>query len=585
MDPVPRPGGWPAIGLPVPTGTEAAAFDARARAEGGIPGRVLMESAGRAAADVVEHLLVASDGNAPRRGPVVVLAGAGGNGGDGVVVARTLAARGRSVRLFVDPRRPQPDPLLHGHHLAAEPLPTEWRETGDAPLGSHPTGSPSTEPLRSALAEASLLVDALLGTGLSRAPDGPVAGWIRLAAAAAEGRGERLPVAALDIPSGVLADSGAVPGPVLPASVTIAFGAPKVGSLFHPGRARGGRLVVVEIGFPPWKPADARATLITGAFAAGLLPRRPLSTHKNAVGRLLLVAGGEAMGGAALLAVRAALRSGVGMLRVLCHPSHRRQILDEAPEVMVIDPADPSAVAEAVEASDAVAMGPGMGLDLDQFPARALAALFEARPRALLLDADALTLLGRGDLSLAGGPVLLTPHPGELARLLPVAPSEGPAREGPAASAAPTVHPSHRPSDPLAAAQAAADRWQSACLLKGAPSVVAVPSAGGAPPPPIRISASGGSAFARGGMGDVLTGVAGALLARGCAPEDAATLALHLTGRAADLAALPPDALLPSDLLAHLPGALAELREGGPTAASFALAGLPSVLLGLDAPR
>jgi ADP-dependent NAD(P)H-hydrate dehydratase / NAD(P)H-hydrate epimerase len=534
--------------LPVPTGSEAAAFDARAQSAG-VSGAVLMESAGRAAADVVIEML----GDAGRGGPVLVLAGAGNNGGDAVVLARTLHARGVSVRILADPRRADPDPLLHGHGVGCRPLPS-GPAAGVARLDD---GAPPQ-----------LIVDGLLGTGLDAAPREPVAGWIRALNALADQCGA--PVLSLDVPSGVLADSGQVPADAVHAAVTVGFGAPKLGTLLHPGRARAGRLVAVEIGFPPWPPDAATARLVTGDWARAVYPFRKLQTHKNEAGRLVLVAGGEAMGGAAVLAARAALRTGVGMLRVLCHPSHREAFHAGVPEAILPDPDDPGAVEAALDASDALVAGPGMGLDPEGLPGRHLPGLLGRGTKLrVLLDADALTRLARGELRLDGADgerVLLTPHPGEWARLLGHADRSV-------------------PDDVVSGAREVARRFGATCLLKGTPSVVAGP--GPAPAAvPVWISASGSSALARGGMGDVLTGVAGALLARGLGAADAGALALHLTGRASDLAG-GGDALLPSDLVEGLAGAIGELgRSAHPTAGA---AGSPfrssAVLLDLAAPR
>jgi ADP-dependent NAD(P)H-hydrate dehydratase / NAD(P)H-hydrate epimerase len=538
--------------LPVPTGTEAAAFDRAAPARG-VPDGVLMESAGRAAADLVQALA-----GARPPGPVVVLAGAGNNGGDGVVLARTLHTRGIPVLLLVDPRRPDPDPLLHGHDVRVQSLP-------DAAVAAALL-APDDPP-------AAVLVDALLGTGLTGAPREPSASWIR--ALEAEARRSGAPVVALDLPSGVVADTGAVPGPAVRAALTVAFGAPKLGTLLHPGRGCTGRLVAVEIGFPPWGEGDAGAALVTGPWARAHFPFRAAPTHKNEAGRLLLLAGGHEMGGAAILAARAALRAGVGMLRVLTAPEHREAFHRGVPEAILPDVRDPGAVAAALEASDALAAGPGMGLGLGGAPAHLLPGLLEAMAGqapgpGLLLDADALTLLGRGalpPLPSDPGRRLLTPHPGELARIV-----EG----GGGAS-------------PLQDAEAAATRWGAACLLKGTPSVVVAPGQG-----PALVSASGSSAFARGGMGDVLTGVAGALLARGCDARTAAGLALHLTGRAADEAG-SPEALTPSELVEGLPGALRELEEAAPPTAGRSrrredpgedrVGAHPALLLDLDPAR
>jgi hydroxyethylthiazole kinase-like uncharacterized protein yjeF len=550
-------------GIPVPTGTESAHFDLRAFADYGIPSAVLMESAGRGAADLVQALVP--------EGPVVVLAGAGNNGGDAVVLARTLHLRGRDVRLLVDPRRPHPDPLLHGH---------------DVPLAEV-----STESIRAA-EPAALWVDGLLGTGLSGPPRAPMSDWIE----ALNRRGHQPAVGwgilSLDTPSGIDADTGAVSGVAVQARATVAFGAPKLGCLFHPARAHVGRLFALEIGFPPWRDTDVQCRLITGSWVQGCLPRRPLRTHKNAVGRMLLLAGGPEMGGAALLSARGALRAGVGMLRVLTDGEHRGLLYEGVAEAVLPElPLKSKTLEELVAGVDTVVAGPGMGLDLSSSRSLAshlsraleIAAGLGAEGPGWVLDADALTLLASGAFPLTPDPalvpILLTPHAGEMARLLPNA---------------------HRADSPFETARACASRWGGTVVFKGTPSVVVSPD--GAPD---LVSASGSSAFARAGMGDVLAGVAGAFMARGAPPRDAAALALHLTGRASELAMEgvgggedadhatgrrrdwapypggPPDTLLPTDLIEALPRARRELD--GPLSLASGLP--PSVTLDLPAPR
>ncbi len=555
--------------LPVATGAEAEAFDAAAQRRG-IAGSVLMESAGRSAADCVQALLRSSG----RSGPVVVLAGAGNNGGDGVVLARTLHARGIAVRLWQHPRRPDPDPLLHDH-----PVPRLHVFPG-SPLSEQETALAGPAP--------ALFVDALVGTGLTRAPQGEVATWIRTLAQVARDTGT--PVVALDLPSGVVADTGEVPGARdavdLKAEVTVTFGALKRGLLLHPGRARAGRIVLVEVGFPPWPSEATSARLLTGAWARSVLPVRRPVTHKRAEGCLLLVAGAPGMAGAAILAARAALRAGVGLLRVACHPSHRGAIHAAVPEA-VLPAVEEAGVMEMLLAqADAVVAGPGMGTDPGDLPTAPWLRAVAGSPRLppLLLDADALTLLGSGALVLSEpssvllepalgepdhpSPVprhLLTPHPGEMGRIYP---------EGLGQSAAEQ-------------ARGAARAYGAVCLLKGTPSVVAAPEAA-----EHWMSASGGSPFAAGGMGDVLAGVAGAFMARGVPAREAAGLALHLTGRGADWAlasGVAGDALLPSDLIHALPHVLDELatHDMPPTAGTQRPdPGLPaSVLLDLAPPR
>jgi ADP-dependent NAD(P)H-hydrate dehydratase / NAD(P)H-hydrate epimerase len=513
--------------VPVPTGAEAAAFDRHAIDVVGVPEAVLMENAGRSAALVLDRIFP--------RGKVAVLAGRGNNGGDGIVLARTLRAAGREVRL-VGVGRSGEEALLHGHGPSPEPLPDRPEELG------------------ALLAEAEVVVDALLGTGVRGAPRGPLPQVIR------EVNRSGRPVLALDLPSGVDADSGTTPGAAVAARVTVAFGAPKLGTLLHPGRERAGRLVAVEIGFPPWPEAAAGHRLITPGWVAGLRPRRALRTHKNAEGRLLLLAGRPGMAGAAVLAARAALRAGAGFVRIASDPRNREILQSAVPEAVFVDALDGQALLEAAAASDALAAGPGMGTDPSA--GERLGRLLEgASLSGLLLDADALTLLGRGDLPDLPGtwkPTrrLLTPHPGELGRIV----GEEVAVDG------------GLPGD---GARAAARRWNAVCLLKGTPSVVAPAGGEGV----LRVSGTGSSDLARAGMGDVLTGVAGAFLARGLGGADAASVALHLTGRAAALAPRGGEGLLPSDVADGLPEALREQGDGRTELH------LPFVTLDLGAPR
>lgn len=504
--------------VPAPTGTQAAAFDRWAQDELGVHGSVLMESAGREAAHALEWL--------HPRGRIAVLAGPGNNGGDAVVLARTLAIRGRRVHLFVLGRRPDPDPLLHGWEVPRTDL-------GDDGL------PPST------LAAFDLIVDGLLGTGIRGAPRPPHARLIEAVNATDRD------VVALDVPSGVDADSGAIPGEAIQAGITLAFGAPKLGSLLQPGREAAGRIVALEMGFPPWPEDAASAVLVTPGWASLRRPRRPAVSHKNAAGRLLLLAGSEEFGGAAVLSARAALRVGVGFLRVATPPALQGLLQGTVPEAVWVDARRDEALGAAVEASDAVAAGPGLGGG--EGAARAVEIVLEALgERQVLLDADALSVLTPGGEDWRAR-ALLTPHPGEAGRLL-----DRPPRQ--VASDA----PEH--------ARLLAHRYGAAVLLKGTPSLVASAD----PSRPILVSASGSSDLARAGMGDVLSGVTGGFLARGAGPLEAAGLGLHHTGRAA-VRAGKGEALLPSDIIRELGATLLEDGDGERGL------DLPSVLL--DLPR
>ena len=300
-----------------PTATEAAAFDGAAIERQGVPQAALMESAGRSAAEILDRLFP--------QGEVLALIGAGNNGGDGLVMLRTLQAWGRPVRAVLVTDRDQED-LLRGWHIPFEK---------DDGLGQ------DSGPLDTVLRAASVIVDGVLGTGIRGAPRDRQARAIR-----AINRSER-PVFALDTPSGVNGDTGQIAGEAVNADVTVAFGWPKLGTLLQPGRARVGRLIAVEIGFPPVPDQGFGAAATTPAWAAETWPSREPDAHKNSVGTLLLVAGRPGMAGAAVMAARAALRSGVGLLRVASSSENRAIIQESVPEAIFVPAEDVDALREA----------------------------------------------------------------------------------------------------------------------------------------------------------------------------------------------------------------------------------------------
>lgn len=512
---------WARGDVPALTGDEAAAWDRRAIDRVGVPERVLMENAGRAAALVLQRL--------HPDGRVVGIVGAGNNGGDALVMLRTLAAWGRDVRAVLVADRDVPDPLAHGWTV-----PTSTDAELDGPGW------------RALLESTAVVIDGILGTGVRGAPRERQAAAIEAVNASARA------VMAVDVPSGIDPETGAVPGEAVRADVTVAFGAPKLGALLHPARALVGRLVAVEIGFPPLEAGEAGAFLATPVWARARLPRRATDTHKNAVGRLLVVGGGTGMAGAAVLAARGALRAGIGIVRIATVPTNREIVQSALPEALWIDATDAPAVRAAVEASDAVVIGPGLGQNDDA--RRVLAWVLDGSDeaaRALLLDADALNLSAAGVVDLpdvgARRPMLLTPHPGEMGRLLGDESDDDGAEDTLDAESA-------APSGPAERARLAAGRFHAAVLLKGAPSVVAVEDG------PLRVDTQGSSDLAAAGMGDTLSGVCGALLAQGLNPGDAGAVGLYLTGRAARLAGKGVS-LTPSDVAEHLPDALTESFE------------------------
>ena len=499
-----------------PTAAEAARYDRISIDERGVPEAALMENAGRQAALIIDRLFP--------EGPVVALVGSGNNGGDALVCLRALAAWGRSVAAVLVGNRPGADPVLHGWDLPTSVFDPEEPGAGEV-LGAR-------------LQQAAVVVDGLLGTGIRGAPRARQAGAIRAA--------NRTPgaVVALDAPSGVDGTGGGVPGAAIRADVTIAFGWPKLGTLLHPGRQRCGRIVAVEIGFPPGG-RDGWAQLITPGWAREVLPSRTPTAHKNAVGALAVVAG-SAMPGAAVLAARSAFRCGAGLVRV-CASLPAREIVADVPEAIFVDAGDRDALGAAIEQCDAVALGPGIGTGTEA--AAQLETVLAARAdRPAVIDADALTLLARGaggGLGPAGGSgtapaggVVVTPHPGEMARLV-------------AASTADVQ------ADRVGTARRFAGSHGVVTLLKGAPTLVAGPGGG------LLVSThETPSALAVAGMGDVLTGAVGACLAQGMDPFTAAGLALHVTGAAASRDGRGAS-LMPSDVVEAIPAALAGLVGPG----------------------
>lgn len=505
-----RPYGRPRVWAP--TAAEAAAFDRVAIEHGGVPQAALMECAGRSAAEILVRLFP--------QGEVVALIGPGNNGGDGLVLLRTLMAWGRRVRaVLVGDRDDEPDGANNEFSRGWD-IPFEIDVGPEAEAGN----------LDGVLSGASVVVDGILGTGIRGAPRDRQARAIR-----AINRCER-PVFALDTPSGVNGDTGQIPGEAVRADVTVAFGWPKLGTLLQPGRSRVGRLIAVEIGFPPVPDSGFGALAVTPSWAADTRPRRAPDAHKNSVGTLLLVAGRPGMAGAAVMAARAALRSGVGLLRVVSSPENRSIIQESVPEAIFVRSDEMDAVREAAAASQAAGVGPGLGVGVEV--GELLANLLEVSPGLpTVLDADALNLAASGKgPSVAEWaferPALLTPHIGEMKRL-----------SGLSAEAI--------EEDRMRAARNLARANGVVVLLKGLPSIVVPPHGAGL------VDTVGSSDLAAAGMGDVLTGVAASLMAQGVGPTEAGALALYGAGRAAAIAALGRS-LTPSDVIERLPSVWTE---------------------------
>jgi NAD(P)H-hydrate epimerase len=518
--------------IPVLTSEEMREADRRTIEEVGLPGVVLMENAGAAVAAAVGRLW-------PRARRVVVLCGKGNNGGDGFVTARRLAALGPRVFLVGEREAVRGDARVH--------LEAFTRGGGEVvPLASAEEWRARALP---EVRKAEVVVDAMLGTGLKAGAAGLVAQAIRDAEAARREAG--FAVVAVDVPSGLCADGEAGAEPVLRATATVTFAAPKPAHVLPPGCELVGEMTVAEIGIPDKLLRSlARLHLLEPADVAAAFPGRRAEAHKGDFGHVLVVGGVLGKTGAAVLAAGAAGRSGDGLVSVATGPAALPIVAAAQAEVMTEPlPVDAEGglatdaagrILALMEARDALVLGPGLG---QAASTRAcVAELLRRCPRPLVVDADGLNVLaplapGAAEAWDRGRALVLTPHPGEMARLLGCATADVLARRLPAARE-------------LAAATGAV------VVLKGRRTLVAAPDGTAA------VNPTGNPGMATGGTGDVLAGMVGALLARGLPAFAAAAAAVFLHGRAGDLAAgaHAPESLLAGDVLATIGAAIASVR-------------------------
>jgi len=512
-------------------------LDRRTIEELGVPGLVLMESAAGACAALILERYGARVG----RG-VVVLCGPGNNGGDGLAIGRRLKVQGVSVDLVLL----QPEPGLSGDAAAQLDM---VRRMAMQPEILNPSDPALPPEFQQDWHERGLIVDALFGTGLCR----PVAGLAaQLVTAIETARAAGVPVLSVDIPSGVHGGSGQPQGVAVAADVTVSFASAKTGHYQEPGRGLRGDLVVADIGIPThhWPEVTSQATrLLSKDTLRQAMPAGPAAAHKGTFGHVLVVAGSPGKCGAARLCAEAALRGGAGLVTLAIPEGLPLDSLqDLRPEVMVErvpGAADGSFSANSCQRllelcaeRDALAVGPGLGRSEGT---RALVAeLFTEAPCPAVFDADALNCLAELEATQARSsfPRILTPHPGELRRLLGRTESE-PVTER------------------LDAARELAGRYDAVAVLKGAATVVAQPDGR------CRLNPTGNEGMATGGSGDVLTGVIAALLGRGLDAVTAASAGVYWHGLAGDLAAerCGTPSLLAGDIAACLAGAWQEAQR------------------------
>ena len=512
-------------------------LDQRASEEFGVPSIVLMENAGLRTFDIVYRMLDDVNGR-----QAAIVCGRGNNGGDGFVVARHLHQIGVSVQVLLVGRADEikGDARINLEIAKKSGIPIEEvTEIGQVCM---------------ALARSDLVVDALFGTGIK----GEITGLPGEIIDAINDSGR--PVVAVDLPSGLDSDTGQICGRCVRADQTVTFGLPKIGLAVYPGAALAGRVHVAEIGIPEkaFQTAGIRTFVTAEEDVRWRLPERPPDAHKGTFGHAAVIAGSVGMTGAAAMTSEAAVRVGAGLV-TLGIPESLNDILEvKVTEVMTVPMPETDArsfsraavqrALNLIHRCDAAAVGPGLGRNPET-----VAFVHELLPlieKPMVIDADGLNAVAE-DVSVLGKlkvPAVLTPHPGEMARLMS---GERDARVEAGTSI------SAIQSNRLRVAQDAAERFGAVVVLKGAATVIASPDG------EAWINPSGSVAMASGGTGDVLTGALVGFLAQGLSPLDAAICAAYIHGRAGELAAreIGEAGAAAPDLLPRLPRAIRELRE------------------------
>jgi hydroxyethylthiazole kinase-like uncharacterized protein yjeF len=500
-----------------------------------VPGLTLMERAGKRVVERIE-----SEFGTAEDLTVSIFLGRGNNAGDGLVVARLLMEKDAKVRLnyMSEPKDLSPDAFknyarLSGYRKKRKIIErflflSDWEEK----VGRE-------------LQECDLVIDGLLGTGISKPVKDNYARVIEFMNASS------VPVLSIDVPSGVNADTAEVMGGAVEAAMTVTLGLPKVGLLFHPGRAHVGDLSVGDIGIPAEVIEEGRVSLhmLDAQQAREDLPRGEPTDHKFAKGSLLLVAGSRRYAGAARLAAESALRTGCGIVYLAGPESIRLPVQAAAPEIIFLSMPETTDGSIAVGAEDLIlngvgydALAVGPGLTMDEGAMRLVRALAQRRRVPLLLDADGINAFS-GDfdtlvsLSKEGG-IVASPHSGELKRLTG------------------TEVPEQPPADRVGHLRELVESTGLVLIHKDAPTIVAQPDG------QLFVNVAGHPGQATAGSGDVLTGVVAGFLARGCAPEEAARAGVYLHSLAADIAALEQgeSGMIAGDCMRALGRAMVEIE-------------------------
>lgn len=507
-----------------------ASVDRQAIQERGIPGLFLMEKAGEG----IVHGLLASYPQSSLE-HVVILCGKGNNGGDGFVVARLLHDKGYTPRVGL---------IGSCKELKGDAL-TNCNKMTERGVAFYECQTDETLHHFFALTHhATLWIDALLGTGAKGAPRGLIATAIRLLNDSTRKR----QIVSVDIPSGVNADTGEVEGDAVRAEVVYTMGLPKIGQVVPPGFDYYNRLEVLDIEFPKdlLSQVQTQGEFMTDSLVDSWIPSRKKSAHKGSEGHLLVMAGSRGMTGAALLCAKAAITMGSGLVTAACPASLFPIYAGGVWEMLTLPVAETESGALAEEACDpifdrgtnysTVVIGPGIGRHASTM--KLVEKVIRHVNLPVILDGDALFAVNPELLQERQAPWIVTPHPGEMARLFGVS--------------VPDIQ-----KDRFGYARQLVDSSHGVCVLKGAHTVIACQGES------LYINPTGNSAMASGGMGDVLAGMVGCLAGKGIAPHCAAAAAVYLHGKAADIAIEEDqaEALNASKLILFLQKALSSLRQ------------------------
>ena len=494
----------------------------------GIPGRILMENAGRGATHILFNKYVGL-----KNRKVGVIAGRGNNGGDGFVIARYLAQKGTRVTVYLLSK----SSLIKGDSAANLKLLASL----SIPVIEIPDRKAFSKH-RSSIVHQEILVDAILGTGLKS----DVKGYFREVIEFLNSLNK--PVFAVDIPSGLNSDTGQVCGVCIRANTTATFAFAKIGQILFPGANYTGDLEIVEIGIPSHiaEEAGSRQYLLTPDMIRDYLKPRPFDAHKGNAGHLLLIAGSPGKTGAAVMAAMSAMRTGAGLVTLGIPRSLNPVLESQCLEVMtcplsetidgMLNESSFQAIIDLLPSKKCFAIGPGIGTSVET--KNLVHRVIQEIKVPIVIDADGLNILAGHTQILRNlkAPVILTPHPGEMARLIK--------------STVDVVQ-----KDRINCARDFAEKFNVHLVLKGARTIIAHPDG------KVFVNQTGNPGMASGGMGDVLTGIIAGLITQGYSPESAAHAGVYLHGAAADEMAetIGPIGFLASDVMNAIPGQIRSL--------------------------